>query len=351
MRWFSPKDELFSSLNIDSVTRAIASLQRENGDIPWHLDGKTDPWDLVESAMGLNIGGDTQGACRAFQWMADRQNADGSWYSAYKDSQPEDRTRESHMASYLAVGLLHTHLITGELAPVKPFWEAMERGIEFALDLQTETGEIYWAKSPEGKADPMSLLSGSSSIFMGLKSALTLAHLMDRPRPAWERAWEKLGHSIRENLHAYNMSKSRFSMYWFYPILCGAIQAEKAEDRIQKYWNKYIIEGQGARCVSDQPWVTIAETCELVLALDAMGDTDKAKIVFSWIQDRVYEDKSFWCGYTYPDMVIWPEEKISWTNAVALMAADAIYELTPAARLFQHGSWDGPLFIPRGSQA
>lgn len=102
-----------------------------------------------------------------------------------------------------------------------------------------------------------------------------------------------------------------------------------------------MIEEQGCRCVSDQPWVTIAETCELVLALHAMGRRRKAAIVFSWIQNRVFEDHTFWCGYTFPDMVIWPEEKISWTNAVVLMAADALYGLTPAAQLFSHDSWDG----------
>ena len=344
MHWISAKNSALSSLNIHSVTEAIAGLQRPNGDIPWHVDGKTDPWDLVESAMGLNIGGHPRAACHAFEWLKQSQNADGSWFSAYMDSTPQDETRESHMACYLAVGLLHAYLITRDTATIDRFWPTMERGIEFALDLQTDAGEIYWARSPRGTADPMSLLSGSSSIYMSLKCALTLAQLMRSPRPSWERAWEKLGTSLRDNLHVYNMSKSRFSMYWFYPILCGAIRGEKAQERLDRYWSKYIIEGQGARCVSDEPWVTIAETCELVLALNAMGNAEQARIVFSWIQERTFEDQTFWCGYTYPDMVIWPEEKISWTNAVALMAADALYKLTPATALFRHQAWDGHQF-------
>jgi hypothetical protein len=90
--------------------------------------------------------------------------------------------------------------------------------------------------------------------------------------------------------------------------------------------------------------VTIAETSELVLALAALGKTKKARIVFSWIIDRVYDDDTFWCGYTYPDMVVWPEEKISWTNAVALMAADALYDITAASGLFSHDAWDGCIF-------
>ena len=38
-----------------------------------------------------------------------------------------------------------------------------------------------------------------------------------------------------------------------------------------------------------------------------------------------------------------PEEKITWTNAVVLMAADALYGLTPAANLFDHRFWETAL--------
>lgn len=344
MQQIPAKIQAFSLLNIASVAGLIAGLQRPSGDIPWHADGKTDPWDLVESVMGLNIAGMYAESRRALNWLKQHQNPDGSWFSAYRDGTPEDRTTESHMACYMAVGLFHAYLITRDRSWLTDFWDSMEKGIEFALGLQTGTGEIYWARSPEGKTDPMSLLAGSSSIFMSLKCALSIAGILGRPRKTWEIALEKLAHSIQTSIHSYNVSKSRFSMYWFYPILSGAIRGEKAQARIDRYWHKYIIEGQGARCVSDQPWVTIAETSELVLALHAMGNRRKAHIVFTWIQDRVYEDKTFWCGYTYPDMVIWPEEKISWTNAVALMAADALYDLTPAAGLFDHDNWDGHLF-------
>jgi hypothetical protein len=82
----------------------------------------------------------------------------------------------------------------------------------------------------------------------------------------------------------------------------------------------------------------------LVLALAAMGNTTQARIVFNWIQDKKFEDGSYWCGYTHPDMVIWPEEKITWTNAVVLMAADILYDLTPASRLFSHSFWESGKF-------
>ena len=333
--------KLSGILNIDSVTQLILSLQSRSGDIPWHTGGKTDPWDLVETTMGLNIAGRFSESILALDWLKEKQNSDGSWYSSYINGVPEDKTRETHMAAYIAVGLFHLWLIRKESGVLKRFWPVMEKAVNFAISLQTPGGEIFWAKSPQGKTDPMALLTGSSSIYMSLRAAIMVAQILGHRKPLWEIAFQKLGHSINDRQHHYNVSKSRFSMYWFYPVLSGALTGSMAAARIEKYWSKYVIEGQGARCVSDQPWVTIAETSELVLALNGLGQTEKAKIVFSWIQDKVYDDKTFWCGYTYPDMVIWPEDKISWTNAVVVMAADALYGLTPAASIFNHASWDG----------
>jgi len=101
-----------------------------------------------------------------------------------------------------------------------------------------------------------------------------------------------------------------------------------------------VVERYGVLCVSDEPWVTVAETSELCLALKAAGREGLARRVFDWIAARRYDDGSFWCGYTWPDGVIWPESKYAWTNGVVLMAADALYRLTPAAGLFNHCSWD-----------
>ena len=135
------------------------------------------------------------------------------------------------------------------------------------------------------------------------------------------------------------MTKSRFAMDWFYPVLSGALTGDVARRRIDQYWKKFVIEARGVRCVSDEPWVTIAETCELVMALVAIGNVEQGRIVFNWIADRCFEDGSYWCGFTCPDLTIWPQEQMSWTNAVALMAADALYQLTPAASLFSHEYW------------
>jgi hypothetical protein len=164
--------------------------------------------------------------------------------------------------------------------------------------------------------------------------------LLGRSPAHWFGGLKRLGKALRRKPHRFNMTKARFSMDWFYPILCGAVRGEAAQKRIDRGWKKFVVEGLGVRCVSDQPWVTIAESSELVLALTAMGNRDLARIVFGWISEHTYADGSFWCGFTFPDMIIWPEEKIAWTNAVALLAADALYGLTPAADLFSHRFWE-----------
>jgi hypothetical protein len=321
------------------VASFIARIQRSDGEIPWAAGQKSDPWDHIESAMGLSVGGYQQEARRAFRWLAERQLEDGSWYTAYRQGIAEDKTRDANLSSYIAVGLFHHFLITKDVALLEQMWPTIFKAINFALSLQTPNGEIYWAISPKGNIDRMALLTGSSSIYMSIKCALAIAKILGLPVPSWESACIKLADAIKNKPYLFNMTKSRFSMDWFYPILAGIITGLDAQKRIDRYWKKFVVEDRGVRCVSDKPWVTIAETAELTLALAGMGNLELARIVFNWISDRRYEDGSYWCGFICPDLITWPEDKITWTNAVALVAADAIYNLTPANVLFSHHFW------------
>jgi len=332
------------SVDIDAIALMIADLQKETGEIPWSKGGKTDPWDHVEAAMGLCICGYIAEARAAYEWLAEIQLEDGSWYSSYLDGSPLDRTRETNISAYIAVGVFHYYLITRDIRFLYQMWPTIEAAMDFAVSLQAPTGEIYWAKSPDLEIDPMALLTGSSSIFMSLKCALSIAGLLGKAKPEWKAALINLGEAIRDGYHLFNITKSRYSMDWFYPVLSGAVTGEVARERIDQQWKKFVVEGMGVLCVSDRPWVTIAESCELVLAMAATGNHKIAAIVFSWLIDRKFEDGSYWCGFTYPDMVIWPEDKISWTNGVFIMAADALYQITPAADLFNHSFWNTPEF-------
>jgi hypothetical protein len=328
------------SIDIDAIAALIAETQYDSGEIPWCEGQKTDPWDHIEAAMGLSIGGYLEQAQRAFEWFARIQLDDGSCYSAYRQGVPEDKTRETNLSSYIAVGVYHYYLITRDVTMLKEMWTSISAAIDFALSLQTAEGEIYWAINPEGKVDPMALLTGCSSIYMSIKCALAIAQILGFKKPLWKEGLVKLENAIKFKPYLFNMTKFRYSMDWFYPVLTGVITANEAQQRIDRYWKKFIVEDRGVKCVSDEPWVTIAETSELSLALSAMGNRNLAQIVFNWISDRRYEDGSFWCGFVCPDIIIWPEDKIAWTNAAALMAADAIYNLSPASQIFNHQFWE-----------
>ncbi|MCI0690082.1 MAG: hypothetical protein L0Y54_23025, partial [Sporichthyaceae bacterium] len=80
----------------------------------------------------------------------------------------------------------------------------------------------------------------------------------------------------------------------------------------------------GVRCVSDRPWVTGAETCELVLALCALGERGLAAELFAAVQHLRHDDGSYWTGYVYPDDARWPQERTTWTAGAMLLAAAAL---------------------------
>src|SRR5208283_4139296 len=103
---------------------------------------------------------------------------DGSWHSSYRDGIPEDLTKDSNMSSYIAVGVFHHYLITHDRPFLEFIWPTICAGIDYAVDLQAPSGEIYWARNYQGTKDPTALLTGCSSIFMSLKCALVLALLL-----------------------------------------------------------------------------------------------------------------------------------------------------------------------------
>ena len=329
-----------SSIDIEAMASFIAGLQKGSGEIPWSEGGKTDPWDHIESAMGLSVAGYLREAERAYEWLVRMQLPDGSWRAAYRDGVAEDMTKDANLSSYIAVGVLHHYLITDDISFLRAMWPSVRAGIEYAVDLQAPTGEIYWARNGEEVVDPMALLTGSSSVYMSIKCALAIAARLGKRRREWEIAFEKLGHAIRYRPDLFNMINSRYSMDWYYPILCGAVTGLEARKRIDKFWDKFVVPEWGVRCVSDQPWVTMAETSEFVVTLEGIGDYEQAERIFHCLRDKRYDDGSYWMGVTFPDSVIWPEDRTSWTAAAVLLAFDALNDLTPASCLFRHSFWN-----------
>ena len=319
----------------------ILNCQNPDGNIPWFVGGKTDPWDHTEAAMGLAIGGEYAAAQRAFQWLADQQLEDGSWWAHYEGSEPvpSDR-RETNFVAYVATGVWHYYLITQDQAFLQRFFPMVEKAIEFVCRYQSPTGEIYWAVNDDGSPRKDALVTACSSIFKSFECAINSATSLGLERPSWVRARQRLQHTLHYHPECFDRtweSKARYSMDWFYPILTGVITGREATERIAKRWPTFVEYGLGCRCVSDEPWVTIAESCELTLALLATGDRSRALHVYSWLhQFADASDGGYWTGYVFPDKALWPEEKTTWTSGAILLAADALTEHTGAYQLFTH---------------
>ena len=327
-------------VDITSTAEFILGVQKDDGEIPWSMSGKTDPWDHVESAMGLAIGGFHDEAGKAYRWSSSVQLPDGSWWSSYRDGQPEESAyKDSNMTAYIAVGVLHHYLVTADDQFLRLLWPTVQRAIDYVIKMQAEEGQILWAKRADDSVSERALLTGSSSIYLSLTCALTIASLLGEKRPRWETARVRLGEAIRHKPHLFDQSKARYAMDWYYPVLCGAVRGKEAHERIRGSWDDFIIRGWGVRCVSDHQWVTVAETSERVMALAAIGEFETAETVFGWIHDKKYEDGAFWTGVTSPEREIYPKEKTAWTAGSVLLAADLLYGLTPVNQIFSHSFW------------
>ncbi|HEY0935764.1 MAG TPA: prenyltransferase [Trebonia sp.] len=322
-----------------ATARSIAAAQRPDGAIPWP-DGHVDPWDHVECAMALSACGLTVPARLAYQWLRGTQRADGSWPrttggpGAASEDTVTDHAAESHHAAYVAVGVWHEYLVTGDLDFTKRMWPAVRGATQWVLGLQAPRGEVAWERDAAGRPGEFALLSGCSSILQGLRCAISLAELAAEPQPDWELASVQLGHALASHPEAF-ADKSRFAMDWYYPVLGGALRGAPAAGLLARGWDTFVVPGLGVRCVRDQPWVTVAETCELVLSLEASGQRARAAELFATVGRLRHADGSYWTGWQYVNQNHFPAERSSWTSAAVVLAADALAGFSGGAAIFR----------------
>ena len=145
------------------TAESIAAVQEPSGAIPWSEGGHTDPWDHVESAMALTVAGLIEPARAAFDWCRTTQRADGSWPLQVRNGVVEDANSDSNFCAYVATGVWHHLLITGDRAFAETMWPVVTRAIDFVLSLQRPNGEIAWASGESGPAEE-ALLTGCASI-------------------------------------------------------------------------------------------------------------------------------------------------------------------------------------------
>jgi hypothetical protein len=325
---------VISDVQVAATAAAIADWQHDDGMIPWIPGGHCDPWNHVEAAMALAVAGFRAEAELAFDWLIARQREDGAWHQYYVTDGIEQDKLDANVCAYVAAGVWHHRLLFGDRSFATRLWPVVERAIDFVLDLQTPRGEILWARHADGTPWPFALLTGSSSICHSVRCAIALAELLGHERPDWELSAARLAHVIANQPVAF-APKHRWAMDWYYPVLAGVLPRAAALDRIDARWNTFVLDGHGIRCVSDRPWVTVAETCECAIALVQIGETERAHALFAWAQQYRTDGGRYWTGTVYPDEVHFPaEEQSSYTAAAVVLAADALAAPTRASALF-----------------
>ncbi len=335
---------------IAQTAASIASMQEADGAIPWTIGEHTDAWNHVEGAMALLVGGEIEAAEAAYDWCLRTQRADGSWPMKFVAGTVEDASSETNMAAYIAVGVLHHWSIRRDRVFLERMWPVVRGALDLVVDLQLPFGGIAWSREWDAngpaKINAEALIAGSSSIYQALRCGVALAEIMDEPQPEWELAGGRLGHALREHRDQF-LDKSNFSMDWYYPVLAGAVRGAAARDLIAERWDTFVEPGLGIRCVSTNLWVTGAETCELVLALDAIGDRSRAVQLLADMQHLRHEDGSYWTGFVFPENVNWPGEQTTYTAAAVILAVDALSLSTPGATIMR-GTTLGPEFVEIG---
>ncbi|MCY4069617.1 MAG: hypothetical protein OXE79_11020 [Acidimicrobiaceae bacterium] len=326
---------LLSRAEADLTASAIAAGQLSSGMIP-HFDGGTaDPWNHVEAAMALAAAGRRSEAEAAYGWLARNQRSDGAWHQYYTAEGVAQDKLDANTIAYCAAGVWHHWLCYGEPRFLAAMWPVVQRALDFVLGLQTPRGEILWARHADGTPWPFALLTGSSSISHSLRCGLAIARELGCPKPGWELALARLVHTVAHHSHEAFAPKDRFAMDWYYPVLAGALTGAQARARLASLRAKFVHEGVGVLCVSNQDWVTTAETCECVMAYLAAGERDRALELFEWVQQLREPDGSYLTGRAFPAGVSYPDgERTTYSAAAVLLAADALCGEGPASGLF-----------------
>lgn len=327
--------DVLSADEIAETAATIAELQLPDGMIPWFPEGHCDPWNHVETAMALDVAGLHHEAELAYEWLAAVQHPEGSWFNYYlPDGSIEDSKLDTNVCAYVATGVWHHWLCTWDRGFVDHLWPTVERAVDWVVSLQLPDGGILWAKEVDASPWDYALLTGSSSICHAIECGLQLAALLGDERPAWRAAADHLTDAIRTRPEAF-APKHRWAMDWYYPMLGNVVLGETAKVRLAEGWDTFVEDGLGVRCVSDEPWITAAETAECSMAHAAIGDHSTAIDLLAWTRSHRREDGSYWTGLVYPEGITFPtEETTAYSGAAIILAADTIAGVGPASRIF-----------------
>ncbi len=324
-----------SPAEVRHSAQSILACQRVDGLIEWFPGGHADPWNHVEAAMALDVAGFADAARHAYRWLAAHQLETGGWFQYYAGEGIEDRKQDANTIAYFGAGLLHHHLTKPDPDFLSEMWPALVRAINFVIGMQQPGGQIIWCREPDGSLGEYALLTGSSSMYHSIACAHAISVIVGDQQPLWAAGGQRLRTAVAQHPERFE-PKHRWAMDWYYPVLAGVVRGAAAETRMRVAWDRFVIGGEGVRCVDDHPWVTTGETAETAIACVAAGLHEEAELLLRWVRQLRHADGSYWTGLHVPDRVHFPAgERTTYSTAAVLLADDCLYGSSAASGLFR----------------
>ena len=326
--------EALARADVLATGESIARVQDRSGAIAWP-DGHVDAWDHVECAMALSACGLREPARRAYRWLRETQRADGSWPRSVESGRV-DRSGGRKPPRRLCR--------RRRLARVPGDRRRAARADHVADG--TARGGVGARPGHAARRDALGAgrgrrCRGRTRCCPGARAS-TRACAARWRWPSWPTTRGRTGNSRRTSSGTWwpgtrRRSRTRAGSPWTGTTRCSA--ARSAARTRTAGWRRAGTRSwfpvSGVRCVSDEPWVTAAETCELVIALDACGMRDRALEVFASVQHLRHQDGSYWTGWQFANQAPFPRERSSWTAAAVVLAADALAGFSGGAGIFR----------------
>ncbi|GAA2827991.1 hypothetical protein GCM10020220_016000 [Nonomuraea rubra] len=215
-----------------------------------------DAWNHVECLMAMSVAGLDEPVRRGYAWLARHQRADGSWPMKLVDGVPAEPGGETNHAAYVAVGVWHHHLVTGDRRLTEESWPMVKAALDYVAGLQDRArGDRLGARRAGQGLDVRACSPAAPLHPPGAALRRAARRPPGRPaaalgagrRPAGPRAVGASGRRFAD--------KSRFSMDWYYRCWAARVRGQQALELLEREWQTFVVPGLGIRCVSDQPWV------------------------------------------------------------------------------------------------
>jgi hypothetical protein len=177
----------------------------------------------------------------------------------------KEHTLDTNVTCYIANGVWHHYLATGDTGFLDEFWPSSSARSTSRSTTSTDRRDRVARRHA---LDDGALLTGSSSIYAQLRCAIAIAERLGHERPDWELSLGSLAIAIAHRPDAFlDKDAGRWTGTTRSSAACSAAPAEA---RVAAEWDAS--SSRARRALRVRPPVGHrAETCELVMALDAIG--------------------------------------------------------------------------------